>query len=151
MGQYFSLTLKFENVINLLLLCLSNLEYMTILQCSQKQSPSKCYSRRFFYYNIFLDSVFFLDSDQDQFSGTYGRMENTWLDFVGRVIQSSGWEGGAGREDLGWWGWEEEVLEGGAEMGLGRGWGLGGVVGCCEVRISLYQVRHYILSYLPSF
>ena len=59
MGQYFSLTLKFENVINLLLLCLSNLEYMTILQCSQKQSPSKCYSRRFFYYNIFLDSVFF--------------------------------------------------------------------------------------------
>ena len=72
MGQYFSLTLKFENVINLLLLCLSNLEYMTILQCSQKQSPSKCYSRRFFYYNIFLDSVFFLDSDQDQFSGTYG-------------------------------------------------------------------------------
>ena len=59
-------------LINLLLLCLSNLEYMTILQCSQKQSPSKCYSRRFFYYNIFLDSVFFLDSDQDQFSGTYG-------------------------------------------------------------------------------
>ena len=44
---------------NLLLLCLSNLVYMTILQCSQKQSPSKCYSRRFFYYNIFLDSVFF--------------------------------------------------------------------------------------------
>ena len=79
------------------------------------------------------------------------RMENTWSDFGGRVIQSSGWEGGAGREDLGWWGWEEEVLEGGAEMGLGRGWGLGGVVGCCEVRISLYQVRHYILSYLPSF
>ena len=79
------------------------------------------------------------------------RMENTWLDFGGRVIQSSGWEGGAGREDLGWWGWEEEVLEGGAEMGLGRGWGLGEVVGCCEVRISLYQVRHYILSYLPSF
>ena len=79
------------------------------------------------------------------------RMENTWLDFGGRVIQSSGWEGGAGREDLGWWGWEEEVLEGGAEMGLGRGWGLGGVVGCCKVRISLYQVRHYILSYLPSF
>ena len=71
-GSIFLLTLKFENVINLLLLCLSNLEYMTILQCSQKQSPSKCYSRRFFYYNIFLDSVFFLDSDQDQFSGTYG-------------------------------------------------------------------------------
>ena len=45
------------------------------------------------------------------------------------------WEGGTGREYLGWWGWEEEVLEGGAEMGLGRGWGLGGVMGCCEVRI----------------
>ena len=59
------------------------------------------------------------------------------------------WEGG--REDLGWWGWNEEVSEGGAEMGLGRGWRLGGVVCCCEVTISLYQVRHYIISYLPHF
>ena len=59
------------------------------------------------------------------------RMENTWLDFGGRVIQSSEREGGAGMEDLGWWGWKEEVFEGGAEMGLGRGWGLGEVVGCC--------------------
>ena len=79
------------------------------------------------------------------------RMENTWSDFGGRVIQSSGREGGTGREYLGWWGWEEEVSEGGAEMGLGRGCGLGGVVCCYKVRISLYQVRHYIISYLPHF
>ena len=58
-GSIFLLTLKFENVINLLLLCLSNLEYKTILLCCHKQSPSKCYSGRFFYYNTFLDSIFF--------------------------------------------------------------------------------------------
>ena len=58
-GSIFLLTLKFEYVINLLLLCLSNLDYKTILLCCQKQSPSKCYSGRFFYYNTFLDSVFF--------------------------------------------------------------------------------------------
>ena len=58
-GSIFLLTLKFEYVINLLLLCLSNLDYKTILLCCQKQSPSKCYSGRFFYYSTFLDSVFF--------------------------------------------------------------------------------------------
>ena len=46
------------------------------------------------------------------------RMENTWSDFGGRVIQSSGREGGAGREDLGWYGYKENVWEGRAEMGL---------------------------------
>ena len=70
MGKFFLFTLKFENVINLLLLYLSNLEYKTILLCCHKQSPRKCYSARFLYYNTFLDSVF-LGYDQDLFPGTY--------------------------------------------------------------------------------
>ena len=78
-------------------------------------------------------------------------MENTWSDFGGRVIQSSGREGGTGREYLGWWGWEEEVSEGGAEMGLGRGWRLGGGVGYWEVGFSLSQIRYYKISYLLLF
>ena len=68
-GSIFLLTLKFENVINLLLLCLSNLEYKTILLCCHKQSPSKCYSGRFFYYNTFLDSIFFWILSRTTFVG----------------------------------------------------------------------------------
>ena len=79
MGQFFLFTLKFENVINLLLLYLSNLEYKTILLCCHKQSPRKCYSARFLYYNTFLDSVFFGGSDQDLFRGTYCRIKHRHL------------------------------------------------------------------------
>ena len=71
-GSIFSLTLEFENVINLVLLCLSNLDYMTILLCSQKQSPSKCYSGRFSTIT-FSWTLFFFYSDQDKFNGTYCR------------------------------------------------------------------------------
>ena len=65
----FLLTLKFENIINLLLLCLSNLEYKTILLYCHKQSPSKCYSGRFFYYNTFLDPIFFWILSRTSFVG----------------------------------------------------------------------------------
>ena len=101
MGQFFLLTLKFENVINLLLLCLSNLEYKTILLCCHKQSPSKCYSGRFFYYNTFLDSIFFLILSRTTFVGhtvdTYlhsinlsGRSMFSSIGGKGQVLGNSG-------------------------------------------------------------